>query len=137
MAPGEILKEIRLPDIPPNSAAAFIKLGNRKAMFIAVVSVAARLTIDNAGRVQQARLALGAVAPTPLRVQSAEELLCGHDPSDDALAAAAHEASRVATPISDTRASAAYRRSMVEVLATRALRQAVDALRKDGTCDHA
>ena len=118
---GEILTEIRIPAIPPNTTSRFIKLGKRKAMAVAVVSVAARLTLDDAGKISQARIALGSVAPTPIRARQAEAALEGQQPGEDIFAGAGQTASSESSPISDIRASGDYRKKIVEVLTRRAL----------------
>jgi len=126
----EILTEIRIASVPENTASKFIKLGKRKAMAIAVVSAAARLTMDKNGKIAQARIALGSVAPVPLRAVKAEAVLEGQEPSDDLLSEAGQVASSEASPISDLRASADYRKKMVSVLTRRALKAAWDQLRE-------
>jgi CO/xanthine dehydrogenase FAD-binding subunit len=117
----EILTEIRIPYLPPGTAGSFIKLGTRKAMAIAVASTAARVTLGEDGKVREARIALGSVAPTPLRARKAESLLEGNLLSDEIIAEAASQARDESIPISDMRASAEYRSRMVEVLVRRAL----------------
>ncbi len=124
LEPDEILTEIRAPIPPPRTAGVFVKMGRRNAMAISVVSVAARLTLDETGRVATARLALGSVAPTPLRAMTAEALLGGQVLDGNLIAHAAREAQGAASPISDVRASAGYRLRMVEVLTRRALNTA-------------
>ena len=121
LAPEELLATVRLPLMPPSTAAKFIKLGKRKAMAVAVVDAAARLSLDANGRISQARIALGSVAPTPMRAVGAEALLVGQSPSEELFAEAGQTASEAASPISDLRASAGYRKQMVAVLSRRAL----------------
>ena len=121
LAPNEILTEIRIPVMPPHTSSTFIKLGKRKAMAVAVVSVAARLTLDESGRIAQARIALGSVAPIPMRAVQAEAMLEGQRPSEDLFAEAGQLASAASSPISDIRASGDYRKKMVAVLSRRAL----------------
>ncbi|MCB0153740.1 MAG: xanthine dehydrogenase family protein subunit M [Anaerolineae bacterium] len=125
LAPGEIVTEIVVPAPPPHTAQVYLKHGRRRAMELATVGVAVWLTM--AGEVcQTVRLVLGAVAPTPLRVQAAEAVLTGHPLTDALIAQAADIAMQTARPIDDVRASAAYRREMVGVLTRRAMRQAVE-----------
>ena len=131
LAPNELLTEVRLPHLPANSSAKFIKLGNRKAMAVAVVDVAARLTLDEDGRISQARIALGSVAPNPIRAMKAEGLLEGGSPSEDLFAKAGRVASDESSPISDIRASAEYRKKMVAVLTRRALMAAWERLQEE------
>lgn len=124
LEPDEILTEIRAPVPPPRTASIFVKMGRRNALAVSVVSVAARLTLNEAGRVAIARLALGSVAPTPLRAVAAEAQLEGRVLDGNLIARAACEAQACASPISDVRASAGYRLRMVEVLSRRALNTA-------------
>ena len=124
LAADELLTEIRIPPVPPNTTSKFIKLGKRKAMAVAVVSAAARLTIDEAGKISQARIALGSVAPTPIRARKAEASLEGQSPSSDLFTEAGQIARSESSPISDIRASGSYRKKMVAVLTRRALEAA-------------
>jgi len=121
LTPNEILTEIRIPAIPPHTASSFIKLGKRKAMAIAVVSVVTRLTLDDIGNIYQARIALGSVAPRPMRSIMAEAVLEGMMPSMEIFANSAQVASMESSPISDIRASGDYRKKMVAVLTKRSL----------------
>ncbi|MFQ5857244.1 MAG: FAD binding domain-containing protein [Anaerolineae bacterium] len=118
----EILVEIQVPVLPPRTGTSFLKLGRRKALTLAIVNAAALLSLDADGRtIESARIALGAVAPTPLRARQAESILMGRGISasliDEAAAAAADETQ----PISDLRATATYRRAVSRVLVKRAL----------------
>lgn len=130
LAANEILTEIRIPAVPPTTASNFIKLGKRRAMAIAVVSAAARLTLDKAGKISQARIALGSVAPTPIRAVKAEAGLEGQKPSEKLFSEAGQVASSEASPISDLRASGEYRKKMVAVLTRRALTAAWQKLKE-------
>ncbi|MCF7809775.1 xanthine dehydrogenase family protein subunit M [bacterium] len=118
--PDEILKEIifDLPDVQYGSA--YIKLANRKALEISVVGAAASVIIKD-GIVISARITLGAVAPKPLLVPEAGQLLLDRELTDDNIEKAAKTASKKAKPITDHRGGATYRTSMVEVLTKRAL----------------
>lgn len=129
MEPSEILTEIQLTLMPARSAAAFIKLGQRRSMAISQVSVAARLSVDESGAISEARIVLGSVAPTPYRVVAAEQILLGEDPSEQVFLAAAQKAQEEITPISDVRASDSYRLQMTAVLVRRALFAISDELR--------
>lgn len=120
---GELLVSIR---IPVGSAAArfsYEKIRLRNADAISVVSAAARLDPAD-GRV---RLALGAVAPTPIRARSAEEVLANAGLTQAAIAEASRVAAEEARPIDDVRGSADYRRREVEVLVQRCLARLGDA----------
>jgi len=124
--PDELLAAVRWPVPPPRSAGAFRKLGLRKADAISVLSAAVMLARDNDGRCQQARIALGAVAPRPLRVREAEQVLRGQMPTAGVIAEAARLSAAAARPIDDIRGSADYRRRVVEVLVRRLLTRVAD-----------
>ena len=128
LQPDEILTEVRLPLLPSNTAATFIKLGQRRAMAISIVNLATRLTLAATGEVLDARIVLGSVAPTPIRAYQAEGMLIGKELSDDLIDAAAKLARRETSPIADVRASKNYREKMVEVLVSRALKADRDGL---------
>jgi carbon-monoxide dehydrogenase medium subunit len=121
---GELLEEVVIPALPGGGRLgwSFQKLG-RTATDISLVNVAAGLQIDARGRIKWARLALGAVGPTPLRARNAETLLLGNIFSEDLLTHVSVAVMREVSPISDGRASAEYRREMSAVLARRALRE--------------
>ena len=104
------------------SGWSFQKLG-RTALDISLVNVAAGLQMDRAGRIQWARIALGAVAPTVMRASSVEESLRGRIFDRSAVADAAAAVTQVVHPISDVRAPAEYRREMSGVLTRRALEE--------------
>lgn len=120
----EVLAEIQLPNMPPKSKGVYLKLSPRRAMDLAIVGVAA-VVIPQDGVCQDIRIALGAVAPTPTRTKKAEEMLKGQKLDDSSIAKAAKTAAGEAKPIDDHRASAEYRRDMVEVLVKRAIKQAI------------
>ncbi len=121
LEPGEIITAIRLPAPAPMSGSTYLRLSARSQVDICAVGVAGSLTLGPDGRVTACRLALASVAPTPLRCLEAEALLNGQAPQDALLEQAAASAAAAAKPIDDMRASAAYRRQMVEVLARRVL----------------
>ena len=128
LAQDEVLTEIALPPPARNTGSLYIKHSPRGAMDIATVGVASALTVDRAGVCTSARIALGAVAPTPLRARAAEEMLQGQILDADMLQSAADQAMSQTTPIDDVRGTADYRRQMVGVLTRRTLeRAAADA----------
>ena len=95
-------------------------------MDIATIGVASVVTLAEDGQTcQDARIALGAVGPTPFRATSAEKLLQGQTITPDLVAEAALETREIAMPIDDVRGSAGYRKSMVEALTRRTLQHAV------------
>lgn len=113
LAPDEILLALELPKPAPEARSFFHKLAGREAMAIAWVNVAVCLVLK-AGRVLEPRIALGAVAPTVIRALAAEDLLRGESLSPTRISAAAAAAAAACAPIDDIRASADYRRAMVE-----------------------
>jgi aerobic carbon-monoxide dehydrogenase medium subunit len=124
---NELVAEIILPAPQPHSGAAFFRR-TRTAMDIAVVCGAALLQLSN-GTCQNARIALGAVGPIPLRATRAEAALRGQMLTDQVVADASRIASEEARPIDDVRSTAEYRREMVRVLTGRSLRQAMERAR--------
>jgi carbon-monoxide dehydrogenase medium subunit len=119
-----LLVEVVIP-VPPRGRRvgwSFQKLG-RTESDISLVNVAAGLQADARGRIKWARIALGAVAPTPLRARNAEILLVGCCLEDDLLEGVCEAVAQEVRPITDVRASAEYRREMSRVLARRALRE--------------
>lgn len=132
--PDELLTAVRFAEPPPRSGTAFLKAGRRRAMEISVACVAVRLTLDaDLERCLEARVALGAVAPTTVRARAAERLLEGAPLTEAVLREAGAAAAGECEPISDVRASARYRRLLVEALVPRALRRACERARTEGT----
>jgi len=128
IGPDEIISEIRVPRPSGPYGAHYIKLDVRRALEISLVNVAVFVLLDEGdGSIKDARIVLGAVAPTPIRAPSAEALLRGEKPEDMLYERAGQAASSDSKPISDFRASAEYRRDMVAVLTKRALRTACKA----------
>ncbi len=117
---AEILVDIRIPRPPARSADAYLRLIPRSEMDIAVVGAGVALTLDASGRCSAARVALGAVAPTPLLVPDAARALVGSALDDAALARAAAAAAAACQPIDDKRGTAEYRRKVAGVLVRRA-----------------
>jgi CO/xanthine dehydrogenase FAD-binding subunit len=121
LEPGEVLVAIRLPPPTPRSAAKYLRFTPRREMDIAIAGAAAWMRLDAAGVIAEARIVLASVAPTPIRALSAERRLVGERASRALLEEAGRLAAQDARPISDTRGSAEYRRTLVAVLAARAL----------------
>jgi carbon-monoxide dehydrogenase medium subunit len=125
LQPNEILKEIIIPEVPEGYGGAYIKLSTRQRMDLAVVGVGAVVVVED-GVFQDIRIGLGAVAPTPIRAKKAEDALRGEKVGDAVIADAARLAAEASAPIDDHRASAEYRRMMVDVLVKRAIGQALE-----------
>jgi carbon-monoxide dehydrogenase medium subunit len=120
----EILAEVLLPvHASPGFGASYQRFGLRRGMSVAVASVAAALWIED-DLVREARIALGAVAPTPLFASRTSALLEGKEPDPEIFAAVARGAGEESRPICDVRGSDEYRRVIVETLARRALEEA-------------
>ena len=120
LAAAELLVWLEFPRKHAGWAVRYERLDVRRAMDIAIAGVALALRLDGR-RVAEARLALGAVAPTPLRVPAAEAALVEGGLRPAAVERAAELAMAAARPIGDVRATAEYRREMVGALVRRAL----------------
>jgi len=118
---GEILERILIP-VGPRSGI-YLKHSIRKAMDLPIVGVAVLLKMEDS-TCREARVALGAVAPTPLRASIVERFLEGKPLTNENLEKAGDLAMQAISPISDIRASAEYRREVVRVLTKRAIWQA-------------
>jgi len=128
--PHELLVAIDIETPPPWSGGAYIKLGQRKALEISMVNVAALLTLESPdGPITNARIALGAVAPTPVRAFAAEQLLIGEKPSEELFQKAGETGVGMCSPITDHRGTMEYRCMMIEVLTKRALGMALEQAR--------
>ena len=132
LGPGELIVEFELDEPPARTADAYLRLIPRTEMDIAVVGAAARVTLNEDGTVAAAAIALGAVAPTVVRVPDAEAALVGNEPSGEALAAVDAAAAAAANPIDDKRGTVAYRRQVAGVLARRAVSIAAERAREQG-----
>lgn len=124
LLPTEILTEIRVPLPPAGSGSAYIKL-RRTEKDIALVGVAVQIRVSKQGICTEIRIALGAVAPTPIRAKSAERVMQGQLVTDDLIYRAAAAAVSDASPIDDVRATAAYRRDMINELTVNAVKKAM------------
>jgi carbon-monoxide dehydrogenase medium subunit len=120
--PDEIIHSVSFARLPDPSGAAFLKLGNRDGMAIAVVNVAVALVFASNRRIAEARVALGAVAPTAVRSPRAEAVLAGQLPTSETIETAAQAMLDDIAPISDIRGTAEYRRRAAKHLLRRALR---------------
>lgn len=126
LGPGELLVALTFPAPAANSGAAFERFIPRNEMDIAVVNAAASVKLSADGsRFESARIAVGAVAPTPLFVKAAGDALAGQPVSAETIAKAAEAARAAAKPITDMRGSIGQRRHLAGVLAERVINTAV------------
>jgi aerobic carbon-monoxide dehydrogenase medium subunit len=119
-----LLTEIQIPKMLPHSGGAYLKQKRRQGADLAVVGVAALVVMEEEV-LKDVKIALGAVAPTPIRARKAEEILRGRKLDQRLLEKSGHAASDEAKPIDDIRGSADYRRQLVAVLTKRAITQAI------------
>ena len=122
MERGDILTEIIIPPASVNLRGEYIKFSPREMMDLAYVGVAVALVTDGDYNVcREAVIALGAVAPVPMRARRAEAVLINNVINEESAERAGVAASDECAPISDVRSSAAYRRHMVRVNTKRAI----------------
>ncbi len=120
---SEFVTAIQIPVLQPGSAGRYLKLGRSRAGDLALVGVAILGFPDAAAPGGlRFRIALGSVAPVPLRVLEAERMLADHAPGEESFRLAAKKAQDASAPISDVRGSAEYQRAMVGTLTLRGLR---------------
>jgi carbon-monoxide dehydrogenase medium subunit len=150
---GEILKAFRIPSFDAATGSAYIKHTRRNAMDLPIIGIAVRITIDKSDlrcsdllcttapasqilaqfgdeemKCVDIRIAMGVVAPRPIRAKKAEEALRGKVISDTSVAAAAEIAASEASPRDSVRGEAWYRREMVRVLVQRAIMKSLDRI---------
>ncbi len=128
LQPDELLVEFRIPAPKPHSSDCYQRFIPRNEMDIAVVGVGAAVAL-NGDTCTAARIALGAVAPTPLFAKEASASLVGKPLNESTIAAAAALAQQVAVPITDMRGTAEYRTHLVGVLTRRVLTTAAERAR--------
>ncbi len=131
LRPGEIVREIRFRALDASRRGIFLKLGLRRAQAISVINVAVVLTVLDA-RVTSARVALGCVAPTVIRLVSVEEMLAQATLDATTIARVADFAADEVAPIDDLRSSAGYRRDAVRALVAEALERLASGREADG-----
>jgi len=131
-ATSQMVTVIRFRPLPPGSGWSYRRLAQRKALILPMLNVAVTAEVEE-GRFRRVRIAMGPVAPTPLRAHAAEEALLGRPAGEEAIAEAARLAREAASPRDSVlRGSAEYRRAMVAVLVRRALQEAVAPTRGPG-----
>ncbi len=117
----ELIKKFIIPCPSANTACCYHKNMRRKAMDVAVAGTAVSLTVDEEEVVQEASVALGAVAPTPLLIEEINEMLAGNQLTFEKAQEAARAARKKAKPVDDVRGSKYYRNRMVETQVKNAL----------------
>ncbi len=129
--PDEIVTEVFVPKVAPNTGAAYLKFLPRTADDYATVSAATVLTLDKTKKtIADVRIALGSVGVTPIRATEAESVLRGQPLKAEAFAEAGEKAKAAVDPVSDFRGSAAYKKDMAAVFVRRALEKAVADIRQ-------
>jgi len=129
--PDEIITEVFVPKMPPNSGSAYLKFLPRTADDYATVSAAAVLTLDKSKKtISDVRIALGSVGTTPIRAKDAEALLRGQPVKPEAFREAAEKAKEAVDPVTDFRGSAGYKKEMAGVFVRRALEKALASIRQ-------
>ena len=126
----ELLVAVDVPAPATGTGSAYLRLEYRRQMEIAVVGATAVVTITD-GTVTDARIAMTALSPTIRRVPEAEAALVGSDGGEGAIEAAGAAVAAAATPISDVRGSADYRRAMAAVITRRAIASALSRARQE------
>jgi carbon-monoxide dehydrogenase medium subunit len=125
LQPDEILTEVRIPAPPPRSGGAYVKL-ERKVGDYATAAVAAQVTLAASGTVERAGIGLTNAGPTPIKASAAEAYLSGKKPDAATVGEAARLAAQATSPTADRRGAVEYKREMARVMATRALKKALE-----------
>ena len=127
---GEILTELRLPAPLPRTGSLYIKDSPRSGMDIAAVGVTSVVSLDGGGQTcRDVKIALGAVAATPIRAKAAEAVLRGRRLDQELIDEASRVGAAESRPIDDIRGSARHRRTIVETLTRRTLQYAIQMAR--------
>ncbi len=126
----ELVTQVSWNALPQKSVNRFYKLARRRGDAITVTGVAVTLSVSN-GKCSKARIALGAVAPTAIRAEKAENMLEGQVLSETLIEAVATQAAAECSPIDDVRASADYRRHSVQMLTRRLISEAWNKLAQE------
>lgn len=131
LAEDEIITEVVLPPLPPNSGIEYIRFSSSSVVDKPAAGVAVRLTLDDEA-VRAARIVLGCVGPTPVRARNAEALLSGKKLTAALGTEVAAMASKECSPVADLRGSEKYKRAIIGTLVRRAAAKAYErALRSD------
>ncbi len=128
--PNELMVSVNMETPPPWSGGSYLKLGARKTLEISMVNVATMITLQSPdGPIADARIALGAVAPTPVRAFSSEEFLIGQQPTEELFKQAGEIGVGMCSPITDHRGTMEYRCMMIEVLTRKSLQASLELAR--------
>ena len=125
LKPYEILAQVRFPKLPSSAKSSFIRLARREAMAIARMSVAVIVQLEK-GRIEDIRISVGSVTPTPQRMSEAEAVLKGKSPDEEGLQLAARQVSETMIRQSGIRPSTSYKKPVVEALLIRAMKKALE-----------
>lgn len=125
LEPDEILTEIRIPQPPPRSGGAYVKL-ERKVGDFATAAAAVQLTVSLEGQIAQVGIGLTNAGPVPLRAADAERYLTGKFADEEAITETARRAAAATSPNADRRGAVEYKREMARVLTARAIRKAIE-----------
>ena len=120
---SELMTGVRFPVLPPGSGSSFHRIGRRRGFTLSVVNAAAYI-VRSDGTCDTVRIALGSVAPTPIRVPEAEEMLIGKKPTPSLIKELGEACKGLVSPVNDVRGSAGYRKEIAAVMVTRATRDA-------------
>lgn len=125
LAGNEFIESVQVGQPGKGWGESFLKLGKRNGMAIAIASAAVHLELDEKGFMKGVRVAVGSLAPRPVRCRNVELLLEGEPPSEEIIKQAGEEIKKDISPIDDIRASKAYRLHAIRILIQRALDMAV------------
>lgn len=127
---GEFIHSVSFSPLAGTWGSMFIKIGKRSGMAISVVNGSAAVVLDDNGMISDARIALGAVAPTVIRCRETERFILGKEPTPDLFQNASEICRQEITPMTDVRSTEDYRIHSAAVIARRVLEQAVDQARE-------
>ncbi len=130
MRDGELLSAVSLTPWPPSHGYCFVETSRRRGDF-AIAAVGALLTLDGAGTISRAALAVSGLSGVPVRLAAVESMAAGQPPSHDLLRAVAAEAGKLSA-MEDPYASASYRRHLARILTYRAMETAVARAQAQG-----
>jgi aerobic carbon-monoxide dehydrogenase medium subunit len=119
----ELLTEVRLPLLPPDTRFGFYEFNRRAGDFAIAMALATYRVRD--GKITEPRIAVGGAEPSPRRIADAEQALAGRAPGADSFTAAGDRAAAAVDPMEDATTSAEYRRDLVRTVTRRALEQSV------------